>query len=190
MSKMTKEQLFECAVPIIKKIARSRKNYKFAYYESADVEQEVWVFCLQALKRYDSNKASSDISSEKQIEHFLNCHVTNRLKNLMRDKYFRPESTELFVGRAKTRMNLINALPLEIYEANQNGIILGSANNCCDPVSFFIAKEIEELILSELPEDLIESFIDLLGGNKLKKSIEMRLQEIIAKILQGIDNEQ
>lgn len=185
---VNKTQLLELASPIIAKIAKNRRGQKFAYYEGVDVEQEVWVFCLQALERYDQSKATPDISVEKQIEHFLNKHVTNRLKNLMRDKYFRPESDESCTGHARIRMNLINALPIDTCDINRNGTVLGSANQNYDPVSFFIVEEIKELIFLKLSNDLIEPFIDLLGGNKLKKTFEIRLQQEIAEILQEIEN--
>lgn len=189
MSRTNKEELLERASPIIAKIAKSRRSQKFAYYEGVDVEQEVWVFCLQALERYDPDKASPDISFEKQIEHFLNHHVTNRLKNLMRDKYFRPEPDKSHTGYVKTRINLVNALPIDTCDINKNGTVIGSANNNCDPVSSSIAEEMIDLILSKLSDDLIEPFMDLLGGNKLRKSIEMKLQEAVAEILQEIEYE-
>lgn len=188
MSKMSKEQLLECARPIIAKIAKNRRNQKFAYYEGVDIEQEVWVLCLQALESYDSDKASKGNVLEKQIEHFLNHHVANRLKNLMRDKYFRPEPDESRVGHAKARMNLVNALPLDICDEHEDITVLGSANRTCDPVAFFIAQETRDIIISKLSDDLVEPFISILGGNKLKKSLEMRLQEEVAEILQEIDD--
>lgn len=187
MNWMDKNQLLERASPIIKKIAKIRKNQKFAYYEGVDVEQEVWVFCLEALERYDPSK-SPDIPLNKQIEHFLNRHVTNRLKNLMRDRYFRPEAEEVSSGYAKIRMNLINALPLHNRDINKKDVVLGSANKTYDPVSFAIAKEIKEYIFSKLPENLVDPFIDLLDGNRVKKSVEMILQETIAEILQELDD--
>jgi hypothetical protein len=180
---MTKEQLRKRSIPIIKKIAKNRRNQKFAYYEGADIEQEIWVFCLEALNRYDPQKASPDISTDKQIEHFLNHHVTNRLKNLMRDRYFRPESDKFQMGHTKTRINLINALPLDICDIDHNTTILGSINRDYDPESHYIAQEMREYILWRIPEDLIDSFVDLLDGNKIKKSIELKLRSIISEIL-------
>ncbi len=187
MNRMDKNRLLERASPIIKKIAENRKNQKFAYYEGVDVAQEVWVFCLEALERYDPSK-SPDVPLDKQIEHFLNRHVTNRLKNLMRDRYFRPEAEEVRSGYAKARMNLVNALPLDNCDINKNDTILGSANKSYDPVSFAIVKEMKEHVLSELPEDLVDPFIALLGGNRVKKSLEMALQEAVAEILQEWDD--
>ncbi len=187
---MTKDELLRIADPIIAKIAKTRKTQKFAYYEGVDIEQEVWVFCLQALGRYDPDKASGDISIEKRIEHFLNNHVTNRIKNLMRDKYFRPENkTVPKFGNSRTRMDLVNALPLDICDANNIEKILGSGANYNDPVSSLLAKETIHLILSKLPSELIDPFESIIGGNKVRKGIEMYLQEEVARILQELDDE-
>lgn len=187
---MMKEKLLEIAYPIIAKIAKTRKSQKFAYYEGIDIEQEVWVFCLQAMNKYDPDKASYGLSTEKKIEHFLNNHVTNRLINLMRDKYFRPENklTSKF-GNSGTRMNLVNALPLDICDANNIDRILGSGTNYSDPVSSLLAQETIHIILCKLPSELVDSFKSLIGGNKIRKSVEMHLQEEVARILQELDDD-
>jgi hypothetical protein len=187
--KMSKEQLLECAIPIISKIAKNRKSQKFAYYQGEDIEQEVWVFCLQAMQNYDPDKTTAGISLEEKIERFLNHHVTNRLKNLMRDKYFRPEKNTSNSDRTKNRINLINALPIDNCDINGNSRILGSANRSFDPIAIAETQELEEKIFVELPEHLLMPFVDLLCGNKIKKAIEMELQEKVVEILQGLQDE-
>lgn len=187
---MNKEELLKRAHPIIQKIAQTRRNNFFAYYEGDDIQQEVWVFCLEALERYNPVKASRGLSIDKQIEHFLNHHVANRLKNLMRDKYFRPETQiSQKSGNSETRINLINALPLDICDTKNISRILGSGTDQTDPVSSLLAKETIEFIFARLPQELIDPFQSLLGGNKIRRLIEMQLQEEIARILQEIDNE-
>ena len=186
---ISRKQLFEYARPIIEKIARQRKGQAFAYYEGDDIEQEVWVFCLEALGRFDLSKSSKDISFSKKIEHFLNNHVSNRLKNLMRDRYFRPETPTSRDSNTQVRINLINALPLDVCDIDDNLKVLGSANKVFDPVDFFIAQETLAHIFDQLSDELIDPLIAALEGNKLKKNLEMQLQEAVAEILQELDDE-
>jgi len=148
------------------------------------------MFCLQALDRYDPSKASAVDSIDKKIEHFLNRHVSNRLKNLMRDRYFRPEPKgPLGQNNSETRMNLINALPIDIFGPSNIKYFLALGSDASDPASSLIAEETIAYIRKRLSEDLLEHFEDLIGGNKLRRSVEMVVQEEVAQILQEMDND-
>ncbi len=186
---MTKKKLREYAIPIIERIAQHRRRNVFAYYDSNDVKQEIWVLCLQALDKFDPTKVSPGIPIKKQIEHFLNNHVSNRMKNLKRDKYFRPQPIKSGVNRAKIRMDLVNALPLDICETKEGIIPLGSASRNHDPVSHSLAKETIEFIEFRLPPHLKTPFIDLLSGNKVSNPTKIKLQELIKEILSELNDE-
>jgi hypothetical protein len=68
-------------VETIQKIAkRLSKKFRFGYFTSDDIEQEIAVLCLQAMPDYDG---------ERPLENFLWTHAHNRLCNLKRDKYER-----------------------------------------------------------------------------------------------------
>jgi DNA-directed RNA polymerase specialized sigma24 family protein len=56
--------------------------YSFSYYTKQDIKQEVWVFCLEALPKYDE---------KRKLEGFLYIHARNRVLNLLRDKYYRTQ---------------------------------------------------------------------------------------------------
>lgn len=75
------DQLFQ---ETARKIAKSvSSKFKFGSYEREDIEQEVYILCVNGLERYN----------EKQpLENFLWTHVKNRLCNLKRNKYERKES--------------------------------------------------------------------------------------------------
>jgi hypothetical protein len=185
---MNKKELLKIATPIIKKIANHRKNSTFAYYEDKDIAQEIWVFCLEALQRFDANRAQN-IPTEDQIEHFLNCHVSNRLKNLMRDKYFRPEKDPLQQRHSQVRINLINALPLDFCGADNDGTLLSGSCSSYDPISHLITEELKSHILAKLPDNLKESFQSLVNGNKVNKKIKGTLQDEIIVILGDMEYE-
>jgi len=185
---MNKKKLLRIATPIIQKIAAHRKNGSFAYYEDSDIAQEIWIFCLEALNRFNADKAQN-LPIENQIEHFLNCHVSNRLKNLMRDKYFRPEKDPSQQKHSKTRINLINALPIDMCNYEKNDVVLAGGYYSHDPISHLITEELKEYILGKLPDDLKEAFRLLVGGNKVNKKIKNALQDEIIIILGDIEYE-
>lgn len=185
---MNKRELLRIATPIINKITKHRKNSGFAYYEKDDIAQEIWVFCLEALQRFDADRAQ-DIPTPDQIEHFLNHHVSNRLKNLMRDKYFRPEKDPIQQRHSQVRINLINALPLDLCGSENDGTLLGGGFLNHDPISHLITEELKRHILEKLPDDLKEAFCLLIDGNKINRKIRNNLQNEIIVILGDMDYE-
>ena len=60
-------------------INRIAPKYTFSGYEVDDIKQEAFMICMDALTRYDINRP---------LENFLSVHLSNRLKNFVRDNYF------------------------------------------------------------------------------------------------------
>jgi DNA-directed RNA polymerase specialized sigma24 family protein len=168
------------AYPIIERLAKGRSsNGAFAYYENSDVYQEIWCMCLEALDRYDP-----DIGP---IENYLVRHITNRLKNLRRDKYFRPGSDMSSSGLAMTRMNLVNALPLDGCNIVENGVLLCSMPISDNPLDNLLRDETLTYVREHLPKHLRESFEDLLGNNKVRSPLVAEIQQVVAEILDQRD---
>lgn len=169
-------QVLDDACPIIERLANGRSaRGAFAYYEPKDVYQEVWCMCLEALDRYDSTIGP--------IENYLVRHVTNRLKNLKRDKYFRPGSDLPTSGLARTRMNLVNALPLGCGDIAEQGVLLGSTSIGVDPIDFVLCAETLLYIRERLPENLLESFGELISNNRLRSPLVEEIRQKVAEIL-------
>lgn len=59
-------------------------NYTFSYFDIEDIKQEIRLFCLEAIQRYDESKGT-------KLKTFLWTHAKNRLYNLKRNKYERPK---------------------------------------------------------------------------------------------------
>lgn len=170
------QQILNEANPIIERLAKSRSiKGSFAYYEPQDVYQEIWSMCLEALDRYDPEIGP--------IENYIVCHVSNRLKNLKRDRYFRPGSDVSTSGLARTRMNLVNALPLDNGDMPENGIPLCSTPPCVDPIEYLLCDETLSYIRQRLPVDLYEPFEDLIGNNKVRGPIAEEIGQKVAEIL-------
>lgn len=168
---------------MIQQIAHQRKNNNtFAHYTGDDIEQEIWVMCLDALCRYNPTVGP--------LEHFLNSHVTNRLKNLKRDKYFRPGVCVATSGAAKTRMNLINALPLDSFDIPENGVVLGAASAEPSPIMQLIADETRDYIVDRLPPDMKPIFFSVMSGNKIRQPILDKFRKTVATILEERDHDE
>ncbi|KKM60777.1 hypothetical protein LCGC14_1538440 [marine sediment metagenome] len=165
---------------MIEQIAKQRRNnHAFAHFTGDDIEQEIWAMCLDALRRYNPTTGP--------LEHFLNSHVSNRLKNLKRDKYFRPGSCIATSGAARTRMNLVNALPLDNSEIPDSSIILGGAQAEPDPLMQLLADETRDYITDRLPPDMKPIFFAVMSGNKIRQPILDKFRKIVAAILEERD---
>ena len=176
------QQILDEANPIIERLAKSRSsNGSFAYYESGDVYQEVWCMCLEALGRYDPTIGP--------IENYLVRHVTNRIKNLKRDKYFRPGSDMPTSGLARTRMNLVNALPLNSDDISEQGVLLCSTSPNVEPIQYVLRDETLIYIRQRLPKSLLEPFEELIGNNKVRSPMVEEVRQKVAKILDERDDD-
>ncbi len=180
---MKQDSLRKIAYPIIKKIAEQSRNKSFAYYEGKDIEQQVWVFCLEALKRYDPGKSKQN-SIEKKIEHFLNSHVSNRLKNLMRDKYFRPSKNKSDSG-SKTKMNIVNALPLDICDIDNHQ----QNSSSHDPLDILETQDRIDHIVDNLDGDLLKYFYMLIENEKIPRKITNELYIAVRQLLREFNDE-
>lgn len=170
------------AYPIIERLAKSRSaNGAFAYYENCDVYQEIWCMCLEALDRYDPQIGP--------IENYLVRHITNRMKNLKRDKYFRPGSDISTSGLARVRMNLINALPLEGGDIAVQGVLLCSTAASVEPIEYILCDETLTYIREQLPDDLCEPFEELIGNNRIRSPLVEEVRQKVAEILNKRDED-
>lgn len=177
---MLNQKTLDEAYPIIDKLAKGRScNGGFAYYESDDVYQEIWGMCLDAMDRYDPTTGP--------IENFLVIHVTNRLKNIKRDKYFRPGFDIMSSGLARTRMDLVNALPLGSDEMADNCSVWCSTPPGVDPLGLILCDETIAYIKDRLSESLKEAFGLLINNNKIRSVLRDEVRQKVAEILADRD---
>ena len=76
---MTEEEVIETIQKVVRRVSY---NFKFAFYDVEDIEQEAFIIGMEALDRYDE---------KRPLENFLFVHIKNRLKNFKRDNYIRYE---------------------------------------------------------------------------------------------------
>ena len=79
---MTEQQVIDEINSVVNNIA---PKYTFYGYETEDIKQESFMICMDALERYDHNRP---------LENFLSVHLSNRLKNFVRDNYFTKHEEE------------------------------------------------------------------------------------------------
>ena len=75
-SGMTHEQVLIQIEKVVKRIA---PKYTFYGYTVEDISQESFIICMEGLPRYDATRP---------LENFLSVHLSNRLKNFVRDNHF------------------------------------------------------------------------------------------------------
>ena len=75
-SNMTEQQVVDQIALVVGRIA---PKYTFYGYEKDDLRQEAFIICMEALPRYDESRP---------LENFLSVHLSNRLKNFVRDNHF------------------------------------------------------------------------------------------------------
>lgn len=174
------QDLLDEAYPIIDRLAKIRSiNGSFAYYDSQDVSQEVWCMCLDAMDRYDPQIGP--------IENYLARHVSNRMKNLKRDRYFRPGHDIESSGLARIRMNLVNAIPLG-PDTSEDGTFLCSTANSVEPVQYLICNESLISIIDQLSDDCRSTVDELLGNNPVKGFLLDELRQEVTEILREMDD--
>lgn len=60
-------------------VNRMSSRYTFHGYEVDDIKQEAFIICMDAMDRYDQ---------KRPLENFLAVHLSNRLKNFVRDNFY------------------------------------------------------------------------------------------------------
>ena len=73
---MTEQQVVDQIALVVGRIAPKNTFYG---YEKDDLKQEAFIICMEALPRYDESRP---------LENFLSVHLSNRLKNFVRDNHF------------------------------------------------------------------------------------------------------
>lgn len=79
---MKEDEVISQIMTIIDRIA---PKYAFNGYSVEDIKQESFIICMDALDRYDPNRP---------LENFLSVHLSNRLKNFVRDNYYTKNDDE------------------------------------------------------------------------------------------------
>jgi RNA polymerase sigma factor (sigma-70 family) len=172
----TEEQILEIFQKISKKISH---KYKFAHYTAEDLQQECFIFLLEAIEKYDE---------ERPLENFLYVHLSNRMYDFKRDNYTRIincdcrgvcEKCEKKKITQNKRKNI--ASPIDIYTVKDEDE--NRMKFYFDPLTELEVNEVKDRIERGIPLELREDYLKYLNGVKLttqrKRKVEDKIREIL-----------
>lgn len=153
---MTETQVTEQISIVINRIA---PKYTFSGYEIDDIKQEAFMICMDALTRYDTSRP---------LENFLSVHLSNRLKNFVRDNYFTSSDQEKKKVLAPKQLS------------NDDNII----DNEIDQDISIDNKEIRKIIDKFLPFDYRSDYLKFVNDVSIPKKRKIQLFLVIKNILE------
>jgi len=154
---------------IEKVISRTAPKYTFGYYEVEDIKQESYIICLDAMKNYDNNRP---------LENFLSKHLSNRLKDLKRNKYFRHNvQNESHARLNESKKNLVDLKQFcQIAEYDH------PLDESClqEKIS---TEEALELVMDSISPSLRNDFLRMANGVAVSQSKKKNVIDAIKEIL-------
>lgn len=151
---MSEEQVLSIIDFIIGRIA---PRYTFKGYDIEDIKQESFIICIDALERYDQ---------KRPLENFLAVHLSNRLKNFVRDNHYVKDNDH--------KKKVIS--PQYITD---NNIV----NSEIDFEQDIMVSELFDIIDIKLPAVHREDYLKLLNNIPIHKSKKDKILSLIKEIL-------
>lgn len=147
---------------ILKVIDRIAPKYIFGFYELDDIKQESYIICLEILPKYDN---------VRPFENFVSRHLSNRLKDLIRNKYSRKGETDRHTELCNKKRNLTDFKEMP------------------DDFPFYLTPvsvdDSIERILEELPPSMRNDWNRLINGVSVqshrKSALFTRVKEILGE---------
>lgn len=155
---MTEQQVVD-QINIV--VNRMSARYTFHGYDVEDIKQEAFIICMDALDRYDQ---------KRPLENFLAVHLSNRLKNFVRDNFYvKGEEEKKRVLKPSSLSNEDLILTEEpVYDNNID------------------AKNMQKVIDHKLPSEYRADYLKIINDVYVPKK---RREEIIALIKELLDEE-
>lgn len=152
---LTEEQTLEKIHFVISKIA---PRYTFNGYEIDDIKQEAFIICMDALDRYDE---------KRPLENFLSVHLSNRLKNFIRDNFYLKDEEE------KKKV----LTPSQI--ANEN--LCSDSSDA--PELYVTIQEFKDKIDEKIPSCMRSDYLKMLDGIYITKNRKEEIMNLIKDVL-------
>lgn len=151
---MTQQQVIDQINAVVNRIA---PKYTFQGYEVEDIKQEAFLICMDALDRYDQ---------KRPLENFLSVHLSNRLKNFIRDNYYVKDVDEC-------KKKILKAS--SISDTNIAELVKGA-----DPVELEEIKKIIDINLDpSYRADYLKILSDIYVSKKRREIIMMEVLKIL-----------
>lgn len=168
-------------------------SFVFGAYSVADIKQEIALFCLEALPRYDP---------DRPLENFLRVHCQNRLTNLVRDKFRRsdPPCRLCHKGREFEHADHKMCEPYKVWKDRndaKSNLAKSAETGPREPIhddrldEAANAAEIAEavsMIDASLPTALRADYLRMKAGEKIPRDRRLAVEAAVKEIL-GIEGE-
>lgn len=185
-------------VDLINKIVKDHSNYNrtFGYLDKKDLENEIWVICLDILKDYKKSRG--------ELENFLRVAVKTRLINKFKDitksvkipclvcPFYNPSKKDIGMectqfGKDKhlcdkwneyrlsvqSRNNLLNATEQKMERKTESGVL--------DEMVF---SEYKDRIMDCLNEYMKKDFLKLVNNQKLSRQKFKKLKKEVIRVVE------
>lgn len=155
-SNMSEQDVISQIKVVVDRIA---PKYTFYGYQADDIKQEAFIICMEALPRYDETRP---------LENFLSVHLSNRLKNFVRDNHFIKDEEE------KAKVVMPGQLANEEY-------ILDSKDEYIESIDY---KEMTRSLNIKLPANYRSDYIKIINNVYVPKKRKEEVLFIIKTILE------
>lgn len=156
---MTEQQVVDQINIVVNRIS---SRYTFHGYEVDDIKQEAFIICIDALERYDE---------VRPLENFLSVHLSNRLKNFIRDNYYiNGEEDKKKILKPKS-LSSDDYIP---YKEYKNDDIVDAAG-------------LKNLIDKNLPARYRADYLKIINEVYVPKKRREEIIELIKEIVKGGD---
>jgi RNA polymerase sigma factor (sigma-70 family) len=152
---MTESDVLHTIQTVVKRIA---PRYTFNGYDVEDIKQESFLICMDALNRYDQ---------KRPLENFLSVHLSNRLKNFVRDNYYVKDVDE-------NKKKILNA---QLMGSDSNIISFVNDEDTLE------LKEIKDIIDSNLSAEYRADYLKITNGVYVSKKRREEVLESVISIL-------
>ena len=150
----------EVVTQIMAIVDRIAPKYSFNGYSVEDIKQEAFIICMDALDRYDPSRP---------LENFLSVHLSNRLKNFVRDNYFTKNDDE-------SKKKLLNAKSIISDDVSMED---------SDYIENVDISDIKQLIDEELPMVYRADYLKIINNVYVPKK---RREEVLSVLKQIVEN--
>lgn len=161
--KMTQQQVIDQINVVVNRIA---PKYTFSGYDVDDIKQEAFIICMDALDRYDN---------KRPLENFLSVHLSNRLKNFIRDNYYTKDEEEKKRVLKPKSLSSEDFIPLSHYGMDQDDNI--------------DAKQIQTILDKHLPASYRADYLKIINDVYVPKKRREEVIEVIKEIVEAHNEE-
>lgn len=152
---MTQQQVIDQINIVVNRLSA---KYTFHGYELDDIKQEAFIICMDALERYDENRP---------LENFLSVHLSNRLKNFIRDNYYTKNETEK-KKVLKPQSLSSEDIAILVYHDDHASVD---------------AKHIQQIVDKRLPSEYRSDYLKMINDVYVSKKRRNEIVEIIKDIV-------